>query len=99
MKKQDFINTVHANANLDISRKLTGEIIDTTFNELTGLLTSEDNNRLTYPGFGTFSIKARAERQGVNPRNPQGPKITIPASNTVGFKIAGGWKKDLTAKL
>lgn len=99
MKKQDFINTVHANAELDISRKLTGEIIDTTFNELTGLLTNDDNSRITYPGFGTFSIKARAERQGVNPRNPQGPKITIPASNTVGFKIAGGWKKDLTAKL
>ena len=32
MKKADFINTVHENAGLDISRKLTGEIIDTTFN-------------------------------------------------------------------
>ncbi len=99
MRKQEFINTVHENANLDISRKLTGEIIDTTFNELTTLLTTEDNNKVTYPGFGTFSIKARAERQGVNPRNPQGPKITIPASNTVGFKVATNWKRSLTEQL
>ena len=96
MKKADFINTVHENAGLDISRKLTGEIIDTTFNELTTLL-QNDGGKFAYPGFGTFSIKARAERQGINPKTKA--RITIPASNTVGFKVASGWKKNLTNNL
>ena len=94
MKKQDLINAVHENANLELSRKLTGEIIDTTFNEITGLL---KDGKFTYPGFGTFNIRARAERQGVNPSTKE--KITIPASNTVGFKGATGWKRTLTEKL
>ena len=96
MKKQDFINNVHQEANLEISRKLTGEVIDTTFNEITSLLQNE-GGKFAYPGFGTFSIKARAERQGINPKTKA--RITIPASNTVGFKVAGHWKKELTSKL
>ena len=96
MKKQDLINTVCENTNLELTRKLTGEIIDTTFNEITGLLQNE-GGKFTYPGFGTFAVKARSERQGINPKTKQ--KITIPASNTVGFKPASAWKKDLTSKL
>ena len=96
MKKQDFINAVHTNAELDLSRKLTGEIIDTTFNEITTILTAE-GGKFAYPGFGTFSIKARAARQGINPKTKE--KITIKASNTVGFKVASGWKRGLTEKL
>ena len=94
MKKQEFINAVHDNADLEISRKLTGEVIDTTFSAISGLL---NDGKFTYPGFGTFAVKARNERQGINPKTKQ--KITIPASNTVGFKPASAWKKDLTSKL
>ena len=96
MKKQDFINTVHENTHLEISRKLTGEVIDTTFNEITNII-ANDGGKFAYPGFGTWNLKARAERQGINPKTKA--KITIPASNTVGFKVAGGWKKELTSKL
>lgn len=96
MKKQDLINTVCENTNLELTRKLTGEIIDTTFNEITGLLQNE-GGKFTYPGFGTFNIRARAERQGVNPSTKE--KITIPASNTVGFKVATGWKRTLSENL
>ena len=96
MKKQDFVNAVHENLELDITRKLTGDVIDTTFNAITGLL-NEEGGKFTYPGFGTFAIKARNERQGINPKTKQ--KITIPASNTVGFKPASAWKKTLTEKL
>lgn len=35
-------------------------------------------------GFGTFSQRERAERQGKNPQT--GAAITIPASKSVGFK-------------
>ena len=37
-------------------------------------------------GFGTFDTRANKARQGVNPRDPQGPKIDIPASVTATFK-------------
>ena len=99
MKKQDFINAVYDNANLELSRKLTGEIIDTTFNEITNILTANEG-KFTYPGFGTFNIRHRAARVGVKPGSgANGPKIQIPASNTVGFKVATGWKRTLTEKL
>ena len=96
MKKQDFVNAVHENVELEISRKLTGDVIDTTFSAISGLLNAE-TGKFTYPGFGTFAVKSRNERQGINPKTKQ--KITIPASNTVGFKPASAWKKDLTSKL
>ena len=41
MKKQDFINSVCDNTNLDISRKLTGEVIDSTFNEISNILLND----------------------------------------------------------
>ena len=92
MKKQDFINTVHANANLEISRKLTGEIIDTTFNEITNILTANEG-KFTYPGFGTFVVRTRKARKGRNPQT--GEVIKIKASKSVGFRPAKALKERL----
>lgn len=44
-------------------------------------------------GFGTFSIKSRKARTGVNPKT--GEKIKIKASKTVGFKAGSDFKKML----
>ncbi len=41
-------------------------------------------NKVTIPGFGTFSSKARAARTGTNPAT--GAKIQIAAKNYVTFK-------------
>ena len=41
-------------------------------------------DKVTLVGFGTFSVAARAQREGRNPRT--GAKIKIPASNVVKFK-------------
>ena len=41
---------------------------------------------VTVAGFGTFSIKNRAARQGRNPRT--GERIAVPASKTPAFKPA-----------
>ena len=43
-----------------------------------------DGEKVTLVGFGTFSVGARSEREGRNPRT--GDKITIPASKVVKFK-------------
>jgi DNA-binding protein HU-beta len=45
-------------------------------------------------GFGTFSVKERAAREGRNPLT--GEKIKIKASKTVSFKVGAGLKE--TAK-
>ena len=51
-----------------------------------------DGDSVTIPGFGTFTRRSRAERRGKNPRT--GEEITIPASNSVGFR-PGKSLKDL----
>ena len=43
-----------------------------------------DGDKITLVGFGTFSVSARAQREGRNPRT--GEKIKIPASKVVKFK-------------
>jgi DNA-binding protein HU-beta len=46
-----------------------------------------------YPGLGTFTLKKRKARAGINPQT--GEKIKIKASKTVGFKPASAWKEKL----
>ena len=41
-------------------------------------------DKITLVGFGTFSVGARSQREGRNPRT--GEVITIPASKAVRFK-------------
>jgi DNA-binding protein HU-beta len=50
----------------------------------------KNGDQVTLSGFGTFSVAARAERSGRNPRT--GESITIPASKTPKFKAGKGLK-------
>lgn len=47
-------------------------------------------------GFGTFEVRARAARKGINPRTKK--KITIPATKVPAFK-AGRSLKEAVAKV
>ena len=96
MKKQEFINAVRTNSELNITNKLAGEVIESTFSEITNIIQG-DNGKFSYPGFGTFALKARNARTGINPKTKA--KIQIPASNTVGFKPSTNWKTTLTNNL
>ncbi len=51
----------------------------------------KSGEKVTITGFGTFEVKERAERKGVNPRTKE--EITIPASKLPSFK-AGKSLKD-----
>ncbi|MBW2651403.1 MAG: HU family DNA-binding protein [Deltaproteobacteria bacterium] len=53
-------------------------VLDTIENTL------KDGENVALPGFGTFSVKDRAERKGRNPQT--GEEITIPAGKVVKFK-------------
>jgi len=50
-------------------------------------------DKITFVGFGTFSVGERSQREGRNPRTDE--KITIPASKVVKFKAG----KTITEKV
>lgn len=49
-----------------------------------------DGEAVTIAGFGTFEVKSRAERQGINPRT--GELLDIPAKKAPGFRAAKALK-------
>ncbi|HKV56434.1 MAG TPA: HU family DNA-binding protein [Candidatus Binataceae bacterium] len=51
------------------------------------------DKRFWVPGFGTFSVRRRRERPGVNPRT--NAKMSILAASTIGFRPAPKLKKGL----
>lgn len=91
MTKAEFVDQVVKSAGVDLSKKDAAGILDTVFSVIGE--TIKDENRFSYPGFGTFSVKERSARKGRNPRT--GAAIDIKASKTVGFKPAPGLKQSL----
>lgn len=89
MTKAEFIDNVHK-AISGRSKKETAQMVQAAFDALAKAVRE---GRFSYPGFGTFNVKERAERQGRNPRT--GKPITIPASKTVSFKAAPKFKDNL----
>ena len=87
MTKSELINAVHQRAAdnaIELTKKSTGELLDIVFDVVAGSINHEQ--RFSYPGFGTFTVKHRKAREGRNPRT--GKPIKIPASYTVSFKPA-----------
>ncbi len=87
MKKTDIINAIADAA--DLSKADAGRALDAFINVITKALKEGDNVTLT--GFGTFSVRERAARQGRNPQT--GETIKIDKSKNPGFK-AGKALKD-----
>ena len=52
--------------------------------------TLKSGDKLTLTGFGTFEVRERAARKGINPRTKQ--EIKIPASKYPAFKPGKGLK-------
>jgi len=87
MKKSELVNSVHASAadqGIELTKKATGELLDIIFDIISGSINHEQ--RFSYPGFGTFTVKHRKAREGRNPRT--GEPIKTPKSRTVNFKPA-----------
>ena len=87
MNKNELVDAIAEEA--DLSKASAGRALDAAINAITGALTKQDSVSLV--GFGTFSVKHRAAREGRNPRS--GETIQIKASNAPGFK-AGKALKD-----
>lgn len=82
----------------DLTKVQAAEIIEHIFSTKPGegIIAGELNagGKVNITGFGSFSSKRRAERQGRNPAT--GQTITIPARNYAHFSAAKGLK-DLLA--
>ena len=87
MNKAELINSVAASA--DVSKKEAEAVVSATFDAITAAL--KDGDKVQLVGFGSFEVKHRAERTGLNPRT--GDSVTIAASKVPAFK-AGKALKD-----
>jgi DNA-binding protein HU-beta len=87
VNKADLIDAIAANA--DLNKSDAGRALDAVIDGITEALKRGDQVSLV--GFGTFSVKHRAGREGRNPQT--GATIMIKPSNVPGFK-AGKALKD-----
>ena len=75
----------------DLSKAAIENVINVAFANITKAI--KKDKRFQVPSFGTFSVRQRKARNGVNPQTRE--KIKIKASKTVGFKPAPAFKKGL----
>ena len=87
MNKTELINAVAEKAGL--SKKAAEAAVNATLSAITEGLKTEEKVQLV--GFGSFEVKHRAERTGLNPRTKE--TVEIPASKVPAFK-AGKALKD-----
>ena len=91
MNKAELIAAVAEKTGM--SKKDTEAVIAATLNTITEALAEEEKVQLV--GFGSFEVKKREARTGLNPKTLE--KIEIPASRAPVFK-AGKALKDAVAK-
>ncbi len=87
MNKTELVAAVAAKANL--SKKDADAAVSAVLASITEALA--DGDKVAIAGFGSFEVKERAARQGLNPRTKE--KIEIAASKVPSFK-AGKALKD-----
>jgi DNA-binding protein HU-beta len=72
-----------------LTKKQAGEAFDAVFKSITRFL--RKGERVTLPGFGSFTVSRRAARKGRNPKTRQ--EIHIPASKNARFKAGKDLKE------
>jgi len=86
MNKSDLVDSVASSA--DLTKASAARAVDATLDAIGGALGNGDSVSLV--GFGTFSVRHRAARDGRNPQT--GAPMHIPASKVPGFKAGKGLK-------
>lgn len=80
MNKAELIASVAEKSG--ITKKAAGDAVEAVFAAISETLAKEE--KVTVVGFGTFEVRARQAREGVNPST--GQKIQIPATKVPAFK-------------
>ncbi len=86
MNKSELIDAM-ADAS-ELTKADAGRALDAFMSSVTNAL--KENDSVALVGFGTFSVKDRAERKGRNPQT--GAEITIKAARIPSFKAGKGLK-------
>jgi DNA-binding protein HU-beta len=89
MNKAELIDAIAEAA--DISKASAGRALESAINSI--ISTLQSGGQVTISGFGTFTVRDRAARQGRNPRT--GETIQIAASKSPGFKAGKAFKDAL----
>lgn len=91
MKKAELVTMVAEKAGL--TKKDAEKAITAVIDSITDTLAKGE--KIQFVGFGTFEVRERAAREGINPQTKK--KIKIPATKVPAFK-AGSALKDAVAK-
>jgi DNA-binding protein HU-beta len=91
MTKAELIKAVASKT--ELTQKASGEAVNAVVDAITAAL--KKGEKVSLVGFGTFEVKTRNARKGINPRTKK--SITIPASKLPAFK-AGKALKEAVAK-
>ena len=75
----------------EMSKKSAEQAVNAVFEALSKAMS--EGEKITISGFGTFEMRERAERQGINPRTRE--PITIAASRSIVFKPGKSLKDTL----
>ena len=89
MNKSDLVNVVVSETNL--TKKDSEAAVNAAIAAIVNAL--KDGDKVQLIGFGTFEVKAVAEREGRNPKT--GEVIKIPASKKVSFTASKVLKDQL----
>lgn len=92
MQKTDFVRAVAERTG--VSQKDARHVIDAALDIIAETLKAGE--KVTLTGFGTFEVRQRQERPGVNPQTRQ--KITIPAGKTPGFSASSPLKQAVSGR-
>ena len=86
MNKSDLIRVIANKAGITLKDA------DIAFDAVFGAITAGLNQgeKVQISGFGTFELKSKAAREGINPKT--GEKIKIAASKTPVFKFGKAYK-------
>jgi DNA-binding protein HU-beta len=87
LNKKELIDSVTASTGE--SRRSVAGVIDATIDQIQKSVKKGD--KVTIPGFGTFSRRARSARTARNPRT--GESIKVKASKVPAFKPGAGFKQ------
>lgn len=78
----------------DLTKKAAGDAVEAVLETITEALA--EGSKVTLVGFGTFEVRDRAARRGVNPAT--GEAIDIPASRVPAFKAGKALKETVAGR-
>ena len=91
MTKAELVRKIQIAFVPDMPRKEINKLVDLIFEEIA--MTVRRSGKFTYPDFGTFVLRTRKSRTGMDPRTKE--PIVIPSTVTVGFRPSPEFKKAL----